>query len=181
MKTLIIHAEDSSTDFLCPIYQTIKNKTVLRKGLTKNEIAEQIKLHDRVLMLGHGSPEGLFAVGQFKTDNSYIIDSSLSEILAEKEENVYIWCHANKFVEKFDLKGFYTGMFVSEFLEVVYCQLPLVEDNVIDESNDGFSKIVSKYVNDSKSVLYKKVLEEYQIIANGNLVAAYNIDRLYYQ
>lgn len=181
MKTLIIHAEDSSTDFLCPIYQTIKNKTVLRKGLTKNEIAEQIKLHDRVLMLGHGSPEGLFSVGQFETDNSLIIDGSLINLLAEKEENVYIWCHANKFVERYNLKGFYTGMFVSEFLEVVYCQLPLVEDNVIDESNDGFSKIVSKYVNNSKSVLYKKVLEEYQIIANGNLVAAYNIDRLYYQ
>jgi hypothetical protein len=181
MKTLIIHAEDSSTDFLCPIYQTIKNKTVLRKGLTKNEIAEQIKIHDRVLMLGHGSPEGLFSVGQFETDNSLIIDGSLINLLAEKEENVYIWCHANKFVERHNLKGFYTGMFVSEFLEVVYCQLPLVEDIVIDESNDGFSKIVSKYVNDSKSVLYKKVLEEYQIIANGNLVAAYNIDRLYYQ
>ena len=179
MKTLIIHAEDSSTDFLCPIYQTIKNKTVLRKGLTKNEIAEQIKLHDRVLMLGHGSPEGLFAVGQFKTDNSYIIDSSLSEILAEKEENVYIWCHANKFVEKFDLKGFYTGMFVSEFLEVVYCQLPLVEDDVINESNDEFSSILSKYVNDSKSDIYRKVLEEYQVIANRNIVAAYNIERLF--
>ena len=181
MKTLVIHAEDSSTDFLCPIYQTIVDKTVLRKGVSKNEISEQIKIHDKVIMLGHGSPEGLFSVGQFKTNNSLIIDSSIVSLLAEKEENIYIWCHANKFVERYNLKGFYTGMFVSEFLEVVYCQLPLVEDNVIDESNDGFSKIVSKYVNDSKSVLYKKVLEEYQIIANGNLVAAYNIDRIYYQ
>jgi hypothetical protein len=91
MKTLIIHAEDSSTDFLCPIYQTIKDKTVLRKGLTKNEIAEQIEKHDRVLMLGHGSIEGLFSVGQFKTNNSLIIDSSLISLLAEKEENIYIW------------------------------------------------------------------------------------------
>ena len=181
MKTLVIHAEDSSTDFLCPIYQTIENKTVLRHGNTKNEIAEQIKIHDKVIMLGHGSSEGLFSVGQFETDNSYIIDSSLTDILAEKEENVYIWCYANKFVEKFDLKGFYTGMFVSEILEALYCELPLVAQKVVDESNDGFSSIVSKYVNDSKSVLYKKVLKEYQIIANGNLVAAYNIDRIYYQ
>ena len=181
MKTLVIHAEDSSTDFLCPIYQTIEDKTVLRKGVSKNEISEQIKIHDRVLMLGHGSPEGLFSVGQFKTNNSLIIDSSIVNLLAEKEENIYIWCHANKFVERHNLKGFYTGMFVSEFLEVVYCELPLVEDDVINESNDGFSSIVSKYVNDSKSVLYKNTLEEYQIIANRNLVAAYNIDRLYYQ
>ena len=179
MKTLVIHAEDSSTDFLCPIYQTIEDKTVLRKGVTKKEVAEQIKVHDRIIMLGHGSPEGLFAVGQFKTDNAYIIDSSLSEILAEKEENVYIWCHANKFVEKFDLKGFYTGMFVSEILEALYCDLPLVEQKVVDESNDGFSKIVSNYVNHSKSTIYDKTIEEYQIIANNNLVAAYNIVRIY--
>ena len=181
MKTLVIHAEDSSTDFLCPIYQTIENKTVLRHGNTKNEIAEQIKIHDKVIMLGHGSPEGLFSVGQFETDNSLIIDSSLISLLAEKEENIYIWCHANKFVERYNLKGFYTGMFVSEFLELVYCQLPLLGNDVIDESNDGFSSIVSKYVNDSKSVLYKNTVEEYQIIANRNLIAAYNIDRLYYQ
>ena len=45
MKTLVIHAEDSSTDFLCPIYQTIEDKTVLRKGVSKNEISEQIKIH----------------------------------------------------------------------------------------------------------------------------------------
>jgi hypothetical protein len=179
MKTLVIHAEDSSTDFLCPIYQTIEDRTVLRKGFTKNEIAEQIKIHDRIIMLGHGSPDGLFSVGQFETNNSLIIDSSLITLLAEKEENIYIWCHAKEFVERYNLKGFYTGMFISEFLEVVYCQLPLVEDDVIDESNDGFSSIVSKYVNDSKSVLYKNTVEEYQIIANRNIVAAYNIERLY--
>jgi hypothetical protein len=179
MKTLVIHPDDKSTDFLCPIYQTIKNKTVLRHGVTKKEVAEQIKIHDRIIMLGHGSPDGLFAVGQFKTDNSYIIDSSLTDILAEKEENVYIWCHANKFVEKFDLKGFYTGMFVSEILEALYCELPLVEQQLVDKSNDGFSKIVSNYINHSKSVIYKKVLEEYQLIANKNLVAAYNIERVF--
>ena len=181
MKTLVIHAEDSSTDFLCPIYQTIEDRTVLRKGFTKNEIAEQIKIHDRIIMLGHGSPYGLFSVGQFETNNSLIIDSSLITLLAEKEENMYIWCHAKEFVERYNLKGFYTGMFISEFLEVVYCQLPLVEDDVINESNHGFSSIVSKYVNDSKSVLYKNTVEEYQIIANRNLVAAYNIGRLYHQ
>jgi len=38
---------------------------------------------------------GLFAVGQFETDITFIIDSSLTDILADKEENVYIWCHAN--------------------------------------------------------------------------------------
>ena len=179
MKTLVIHPEDSSTDFLCPIYQTIKDKKVLRNGFSKEEVADQIKIHDRIIMLGHGSPEGLFAIGQFKTASSYIIDSSFSDLLAEKEENVYIWCYANKFVEKFNLKGFYTGMFVSEILEALYCDLPLVEQRVVDESNDGFSKIVSNYINDSKSTIYNKTIEEYKNIANINLVAAYNIERIF--
>jgi hypothetical protein len=122
----------------------------------------------------------LFSVGQFKTDNSLIIDNSFNCLLAGKEENIYVWCHANKFVERHNLKGFYTGMFVSEFLEVVHYELPLVEDDVIEESNYGFSNIVSKYVNDCKSLIYKKVLEEYQLIANKNLVAAYNIERVFY-
>lgn len=53
MKTLVIHPEDSSTDFLCPIYQTIVDKTVLIKDLSKAEVAEQIKIHDRIIMLGY--------------------------------------------------------------------------------------------------------------------------------
>jgi hypothetical protein len=178
MKTLIIHPDDKSTDFLCPIYQTIEDKTVVRKGLTKKEVAEKIKIHNRIIMLGHGSPDGLFAVGQFETDNSFIIDSTLTEILAEKDENIYIWCHANQFVEKHNLKGFYTGMFVSEILEALYCDLPFVEQKLVDESNDGFSKIVSNYINESKSTIYNKTLDEYQAIANNNLVAAYNIVRI---
>ena len=181
MKTLVIHAEDSSTDFLCPIYQTIEDKTVLRKGVSKNEISEQIKIHDRIIMLGHGSPDGLFSVGQFETDNSFIIDYKLIHLLAEKDENIYIWCHAKEFVEKFNLKGFYTGMFVSEIIEALYCYLPLVNQEVVDESNDGFSSILSKYVNHPKSVIYNKTIEEYQLIANRNYVATYNIERLYYQ
>jgi hypothetical protein len=116
-------------------------------------------------MLGHGSPDGLFSVGQFETDNSLIVDSSLISLLAEREENIYIWCHANKFVERYNLKGFYTGMFISE-------------DDIIDESNNAFSSIVSKYINESKSVIYKKVLEEYQVIANRNIIAAYNLKLL---
>ena len=113
MKTLVIHPKDLTTDFLCPIYESIECKTILRSGLSKDEVADQISVHDRIIMLGHGSPNGLFAVGQFICGNSYIIDNSLAKLLAEKDENIYIWCHANKFVENSNLKGFYTGMFGS--------------------------------------------------------------------
>ena len=55
MKTLVIHPKDDSTDFLCPIYESIECKTILRCGLSKNEAAEQISVHDRIknLIVGY--------------------------------------------------------------------------------------------------------------------------------
>lgn len=65
MNNLIIHPENSSTNFLKPIYARIKNKTIITCGIDKEELMKQIELHDRVIMLGHGSPIGLFSVNRF--------------------------------------------------------------------------------------------------------------------
>ena len=66
MKTLVIHPDDRSTDFLKPIYSDITDATVLNgRGIDKKEVYELIKEHERIIMLGHGSPGGLFGVGQF--------------------------------------------------------------------------------------------------------------------
>ena len=64
MKTLIIHPNDRSTDFLKPIYAGIKNKTVLNKNVSENTLRQEIQTHDQILMMGHGSPSGLFNVAQ---------------------------------------------------------------------------------------------------------------------
>ena len=44
MQTLIIHPEDKSTDFLCPIYESIKNKEVIRGGISKKNCSKQLIL-----------------------------------------------------------------------------------------------------------------------------------------
>jgi hypothetical protein len=146
MKTLVIHPDDRSTDFLCPIYKPVKNKTVFRGGVTKDQLKKYIRDHDRILLLGHGSPDGLFSVGQFNTEDAYIIDESMVESLRGKT-NVYIWCFASEFVKKHSLKGFSTGMFISEVGEALcYDFWYLMDDleHLIDESNFEFSQIVSK-------------------------------------
>ena len=38
MKTLIIHPNDRSTDFLSPIYQSVINATVITGGISKDEL-----------------------------------------------------------------------------------------------------------------------------------------------
>jgi hypothetical protein len=180
MKTLIIHPSDGSTSFLDIVYESIPNKTVITGGVSKQDVMNLIKEHDRVMMMGHGSPSGLFSVGQFYgVGGGYIIDQSMVPLLSEKEDNVFIWCNADRFVETFKLKGFYSGMFISEVGEAYYCGLPGTKQDAVDESNYGFVNILSKYINEDKNVIYDNVLNEYGVIAEQNPVALYNHNRLY--
>jgi hypothetical protein len=180
-KTLIIHPKDESTFFLDIVYNPIPNKTVITGGVTKDELVELIKTHDRVMMMGHGSPYGLFSIGQFTNTNygNYIIDHTLVSYLNEKDDNVFIWCNADQFVNRHGLKGFFSGMFISEVSEAGYCKVYGTDQEIVDESNYGFCNIVAKHINETKEVIYENVMKEYGLIAENNPVAFYNHNRLY--
>ena len=70
MKTLVIHPKDKTTDFLKRIYQNIPNKTVITGGIDQESLNQLIEMHDRILFMGHGSPYGLFSVGQLNVRSS---------------------------------------------------------------------------------------------------------------
>ena len=178
MKTLIIHPEDRSTTFLDIVYQNIENKTVIKGGISKDEVHRLIEDHDRVMMMGHGCPTGLFSVGQFY-GGSLIIDHTTVPLLHKKDNSVFIWCNADMFVNRYQIGGFYSGMFISEVGEAAYCGLPGTEQEVVDESNYGFVNIIGKYINEDKDFIYENVKKEYGIIAEENPVALYNNNRLY--
>lgn len=179
MKTLIIHPADDSTTFLDIVYKPIQDKTVITGGISKGELIKLIEEHDRIMMMGHGSPGGLFSCGQFGTSGGYIIDQSIVPYLKTKSDNVFIWCNADKFVDTYKLQGFYSGMFISEVGEAYYCGLPGTEQDQVDESNYGFVNILSKYINEDKNSIHEKVTKEYGLIAEENAVALYNNNRLY--
>jgi hypothetical protein len=179
MKTLIIHPKDPSTSFLDIVYESVPNKTLITGGVSKSELIKLIQEHDRTMMMGHGSPAGLFAVGQFNNAGAYIIDQSMIPYLKQKPNNVYIWCNADKFVDVFGLRGFYSGMFISEVGEANYCGLPGMSQEIVDESNYGFCNIIAKYINEDKELIHENVKKEYGLIAESNPVAFYNNNRLY--
>ena len=181
MKTLVIHPADQSTDFLCPIYKDIENKTVIKGGISKKELLKEVKSHDRIMMLGHGSPMGLFAVGQFKQEHymSYIIDNTFVAALKNKD-NVFIWCFANQFVEQYGLSGFYSGMFISEVQEANLYNYK-VSQETITYSNDNFSKIVGQHILKASEHIYKIVTAEYGKLKNNNPIIKYNNERLNYK
>ena len=180
MRVLIIHPQDPSTNFLKPIYATIHNKTVINGGVTRIELINLIQSHDRVMMLGHGTPEGLLSIGQFPDSSTYVIDRWIAPLLAEKEQNVFIWCNADQYVNKHRLNGFFSGMFISEESETFYCDLWDLDSQIIDESNELFVSAVAKYINEPLHVLHKNVINEYGILAKTNPIAEYNWERLYF-
>jgi len=179
MKTLIIHPNDSSTKFLETIYSKIVDKTVVTGGESADDIIRLIESHDRVMMMGHGSPYGLFSMGNFNMGSPYVINYMTVPLLRKKDNSVFIWCNADEFVNRYELKGFYSGMFISEVEEAEYCRLYATDQELVDESNDGFCEILSRYVDEDKHVIYENVKKEYGVIAELNPVALYNNNRLY--
>jgi hypothetical protein len=180
MKVLVIHPKDPSTEFLNIVYENIPDKTVITGGINRKELADLIDTHDRVMMLGHGCSKGLFSIYQFKNIwNGLIIDESLVWLLNEKTDNVFIWCNADQFVNKHGLKGFFSGMFISEVAEAKYCGLLGMDQEIVTESNLEFCNILSKHINEGKETIYENVMKEYGVIAENNPVAFYNYNRLY--
>jgi len=172
MKTLVIHPYDLTTRML-DVYED-KDWTVITDPHTsKKTIKEEIKAHDRIIMLGHGTKDGLIAkLGGY--NHRFIIDSSLVYLLREKEI-IAIWCEADQFVEKYDLKGFYTGMIISEYEEALYVGVFDFTDKDINLSNVLFGEAVEKSI-DKKDML-KSMISEYK--GSGNPIIEYNMSRLY--
>ena len=181
MKTLIIHPEDKSTYFLDIVYKDVKNPTIVTGGVTKDELREMIEDHDQVMMMGHGSPSGLFSIGKFgiKDHSAYAIDSTMVEALSKKQNSIFIWCNADQFVEKYRLKGFYSGMFISEVGEAYYCGLPGTIQEVVDKSNMEFVELLGSVINEPLPKAYEVVKRGYSLLAESNKVADYNNKRLY--
>ena len=174
MKKLVIHPDDRSTDFLKPIYEG-DDAVVISGGVARPLLMEMVKDAPRVLMMGHGSPAGLFSAGQFQC--SLVISSQVADALKKKNNSAFIWCNADRFVARHQLKGFYTGMFVSEVWEAFAMGIPWATRAHVEESNELFADVVKS--TDSTEKMYCRARTEYQRIMGGNPVAKYNHERLY--
>ena len=172
MKTVVIHPKDETTDFLSSIYAN-KDWTVMNSKLTKTALTKQIKAHDRIVLLGHGCELGLL---QFK---ELIIDQAYVSLLKHKS-CVCIFCHADRFVNEHGLKGFYTGMFCSDLLEVFENDIDSNWDD-IRHSNVLFAEAVNKSIDTDNMLENVKEMYMYkgEEIYEGDLIN-FNRDRLYF-
>ncbi len=165
--TLVIHPIDYTTDFLSEIYDGKGWDVISNPQLRPVDLCEAISAHERIIMLGHGTPQGLLG------ERGYMIDKRLVPLLREKRI-VAIWCHANQFIERYRLNAFYSGMFISEVVEARFEGIYDVDEETVETSNYLFSTTLGKHI-DSGNVL-ESVKNEY---IGKDSVTKFNRDRLY--
>jgi hypothetical protein len=78
-----------------------------------------------------------------------------------------------------ELNGFYSGMFISEVGEAMYCGLPGTKQETVTASNDYFAELLGEVINEPLSVIYDHIMDNYGLLLGYNSVASYNYDRLY--
>lgn len=162
MKTLVIHPKDNTTDFLSQSYFESDITLVTDVNTSKSKLKDLIKSHDKIIMMGHGTKDGLIS------NKRHIIDSSYVYLLRDKI-CICIWCNAFDFFSKYKLKGYATGMIISEIDEAVTYGVNCspIEIRV---SNDLFAKslkvslqsedvrttLLESYVGDSDVMFFNK-------------------------
>ena len=134
---IVVHPNDPSTRMLALIYADLENVTLFDSWEQRDEILKAIAAAPKdepILLLGHGTPAGLL-------DMRYdlVITDSDAELLKDRPNLVGIWCYASFYAYKHGLKGFFSGMFISERVEAWANNVDADSDE-IDERAWDFSE-----------------------------------------
>ena len=159
IKTLVIHPTDITTHFLDAVYKN-EDWTVITDPKTSNSnIRGAIHDHDRIICMGHGTPQGLISTTSHY-NYRYMVGSGMVDLLREKDL-VLIWCNADQFGRKYGLTGFITGMIISEEIEANMYNVNTV-DGDIDESNRLFTDAITKTIKGTPEMIKEGGLEIYK-------------------
>lgn len=166
-KVLVIHPQDESTDFLKLIYKG-KGFDVINDGnYDVKKLREQINQHDKIIMMGHGTPGGLINPqywGGWLLNTQYrpyVIDESFAELLSKKE-TISIWCNSDKFFGPRGIKGFHTGMIISECSEQQYVLGKVYLDSKEQLYNMlNFAQIIHNCIDETPEKMKEYILEHY--------------------
>ena len=116
-KVLVIHPNDRSTDMLKAIYEGKGYDVITDCSISPDALIREIEEHDTIIMLGHGTPYGLLSVEEdWGTFTGYLIHDGHAELLKTKK-TYSMWCHSDRFFRRHDMKGFHSGMIISEASE----------------------------------------------------------------
>lgn len=185
---LVIHSDfgDTDTKVLSTMWEGIDCKVIrVHQHSTMKDKEEMLKAlqeeKDTVLFCGHGSGGGLWTpnIGARGKDSWAGFAFSYKDIPYVKAKNIIgIWCHASDFSRTFDVRGFYSSMFISNSGEAHFEGVEGVDDSAITKSEKLFCKRVNKLLK------AKTPLSEWVGILQGytpsNAVEEFNYNGLYY-
>ena len=169
MKVLVIHPKDVTTDFLSNSYNS--DFTVIRTEISDTILKKLIRSHDIIIMMGHGTQDGLIGFGRTYIGSDFVDD-------LRKKFCICIWCYASDFAQKYKLRTlFSTGMFISEMEEAYLEGLRNISNFDLSSSNYEFANALSRSFEDLSQNVFNTILGYYQF--DSSQVRKYNIDLFY--
>ena len=132
-NVLVIHPDDRSTDMLKAVYEGKGFDVITDGSISQDELIKAIEEHDTIIMLGHGTPYGLLAVDKNIGFIGYLIHDGHADLLKTKK-TYSMWCHSDAYFERHGMKGFHSGMIISEEMEALMYGIEGYSDKDIAES-----------------------------------------------
>lgn len=146
---IAVDSKEDCKDFH-DIWKGLKCNLLLNPS--KGQVRSMLHEHpERPLIInGHGTPNGLLN----KDWNGYVVDSRVVDILRKRSCIIGVWCYASEFADKYDLKGFFTSMFISTPQEAAMEGFVHADPEDITKENLIFAKRLNRlckglgFVND---------------------------------
>lgn len=144
------------------------------KSLFKDAIKKE---KDTIVLIGHGTEDGLLN----KRLDGLILDREMLPMIKDKNI-VGIWCNASTFASKYDLKGFFTSMFISNKEEFLECGLETFDgyESTIGRENRRFANHLNYHLLSGTPLkdLCRIMKEEADLLISNSIVR-YNYEGLY--
>lgn len=139
---IVIHIDTmADTAGLKKVYEGLDNVTLLYNP-TYDDVCEELERNPDplVMCLGHGTPNGLFGEGFWGN----VVDGTMTDLLKDRKM-IGIWCYASEFGKTYNLHGFFTSMFISNFGEALMMGYGF--DDITDEEIFGETDLFCNKVN----------------------------------
>jgi hypothetical protein len=169
--TLIIHPRDATTAFLTRVYDGLDYTVCNAPDVSNQELQELMAQHHRIVVMGHGSQQGLFHPVRMVP---HLISAEHAHLFHDKE-TVFLWCYASDFAKQHHIRALCTGMFVSDQAEAMWTGIG-AGAFAIQQSNTFFAEAMRTVLQADQLPDIQQVLKLYP--PNLNRVAAYNAPKL---
>ena len=174
---LIIHiiSTEDTNDF-AGIYEGL-NATILINPTPSECKRAIINEQDRIVLIGHGTYWGLLN----QRLDGFVVDPNMVQFLRGKDI-IGIWCNASNFADRYDLKGFFTSMFISNSNELIDCGFQPFEncEEEIRRQNLIFAKRINELLitntpsGDWATILFNSLTDSDERFVYYNYEAMYS-------